>query len=146
MSRPDPEKTDHQPPAFDVNRIRREFPILDQTINGFPLAYLDNASTSQKPQAVLNALTSFYSSSNANINRGVHSLSERATEEYEAARAKAQNFIGADSADEIVFVRGVTEAVNLVASAYGRKYVSEGDEILISEMEHHSNFVPWQLL
>lgn len=146
MSKPDPEKADHQPPAFDVDRIRREFPILDQTINGFPLAYFDNAATTQKPRAVLDAVTSFYSTSNANINRGVHSLGERATEEYEAARAKAQSFIGAGSADEIVFVRGVTEAVNLVASAFGRKYVHEGDEILISEMEHHSNFVPWQLL
>jgi cysteine desulfurase/selenocysteine lyase len=146
MSKPDPEKADHQSPAFDVNRIRREFPILDQTINGFPLAYLDNAATTQKPRTVLDALTRFYSTSNANINRGVHSLSERATEEYEAARAKAQSFIGADSADEVVFVRGVTEAVNLVASAFGKKYVREGDEILLSEMEHHSNFVPWQLL
>ena len=129
-----------------VRRIRRDFPILDQTVNGQPLVYLDNAATSQKPQAVIDAVGRFYSTYNSNINRGVHSLGERATEEYENARAIVRRFINAGESKEIVFVRGVTEAVNLVAAAFGRKHVGAGDEIVISEMEHHSNIVPWQLL
>ncbi len=134
------------PLSSEVRGIRRDFPILDQTVNGQPLAYLDNAATSQKPRAVIDALQQFYSVYNSNISRGVHSLGERATEEYENARALVQRFINARDSNEIVFARGVTEAVNLVAAAYGRKRVGPGDEIVISEMEHHSNIVPWQIL
>ena len=126
--------------------IRRDFPILDQSVNGHPLAYLDNAATSQKPRAVIDALQQFYSVYNSNISRGVHTLGERATEGYENARARVQAFINARDSSEIVFVSGVTEAVNLVAAAYGRNRVGPGDEIVISEMEHHSNIVPWQIL
>ena len=134
------------PLSSEVRAIRRNFPILDQIVNGHPLAYLDNAATSQKPQAVIDAVGQFYSVNNSNISRGVHALAERATEEYEKARALVQRFINAPDINEIVFVRGVTEAVNLVATAYGRNLVGPGDEIVISEMEHHSNIVPWQIL
>ncbi|HET9532809.1 MAG TPA: cysteine desulfurase [Blastocatellia bacterium] len=132
--------------SSEVHRLRRDFPILDQTIGDAPLVYLDNAATSHKPLAVINALQRFYSADNSNIHRGVHSLSERATEEYEQARARIQRFINAARSDEIVFVRGVTEAVNLVAAGFGRKAVRPQDEIVITEMEHHSNIVPWQML
>jgi cysteine desulfurase/selenocysteine lyase len=133
-------------PDFDVNRIRQDFPILDQEIHGRPLVYLDNAATSQKPRVVLEALDRYYRRDNANVHRGVHSLSERATEAYENAREKVRAFINAGSTSEIVFVRGTTEAINLVAQSWGRPQLKKGDEILISEMEHHSNIVPWQLL
>jgi cysteine desulfurase/selenocysteine lyase len=131
---------------FDVESIREDFPILKQLVRGKPLVYLDNAATSQKPAAVIDAMTRYYSADNSNIHRGVHLLSERATKEYEEARVKVQGFINAAQAREIIFVRGTTEAINLVANSYGRANVKPGDEILITAMEHHSNIVPWQLL
>ena len=134
------------PLSSEVARIRRDFPILRQMVNGHPLAYLDNAATSQKPQAVLDALQEFYSTFNSNVSRGVHTLGERATEAYEKGRGAARRFLNASNDTEIVFVRGVTEAVNLVAACYARKQIDAGDEIVISEMEHHSNIVPWQML
>ncbi|HEY7546632.1 MAG TPA: cysteine desulfurase [Blastocatellia bacterium] len=130
----------------EIHRIRRDFPILEKIINGSPLVYLDNAATSQKPLAVIETLNQFYLTSNSNINRGVHTLGEQATELYEQSRRRAQRFVNAERSDEIIFVRGVTEAVNLVAASLGRKRVGSGDRILISEMEHHSNIVPWQML
>jgi cysteine desulfurase/selenocysteine lyase len=133
-------------PKLDVARLREDFPILKQTVHGNSLVYLDNAATTQKPQAVLDALTRYYTTINANVHRGVHQLSERATQEYEGARAKVQRFISAAEAREIIFVRGITEAINLVAQTYGRKNMRPGDEIIISAMEHHSNIVPWQIL
>jgi cysteine desulfurase/selenocysteine lyase len=131
---------------FDVHGIREDFPILKQQVHGKPLVYLDNAATAQKPQAVIDSLVRYYSSDNANIHRGVHTLSERATEAYERARASVRNFLNAADASEIIFVRGATEAINLVAQTYGRTHVEEGDEVIISAMEHHSNIVPWQIL
>jgi cysteine desulfurase/selenocysteine lyase len=133
-------------PGFDVERVRADFPILKQSVRGRPLVYLDNAATSQKPKAVLDAIVRFYEHDNANIHRGVHYLSERATEEFEAARKSVQLFLHAARPSEIVFVRGATEAINLVAQTYGRVHVGAGDEVLITTMEHHSNIVPWQLL
>ena len=132
--------------AFDVTRIRRDFPILRQSIHGRPLVYLDNAASAQKPQVVIDAVSHFYENDNANIHRGVHSLSVRATDAYERARAKSRDLLGAAHLEEVIFVRGASEAVNLVAQTYGRQNISEGDEIVISEMEHHSNIVPWQIL
>jgi cysteine desulfurase / selenocysteine lyase len=132
--------------AFDVARIRRDFPILHQRVHGKPLVYLDNAATTQKPQAVIDALVHYYTTDNANVHRGVHQLSERATEAYEAARVTVQHFLNAAESCEIVFVRGATEAINLVAQTYGRSVLCAGDEIVISAMEHHSNIVPWQML
>jgi cysteine desulfurase/selenocysteine lyase len=132
--------------GFDVERIRNDFPILKRLIRGKPLVYLDNAATSQKPQVVIDALVEYYQTENSNIHRGVHFLSELATQAYEDVRVKAQRFINASQSREIVFVRGATEAINLVASSFGRANVKEGDEVLISGMEHHSNIVPWQLL
>ncbi|TMJ15991.1 MAG: cysteine desulfurase [Bacillati bacterium ANGP1] len=126
--------------------IREDFPILRQRVNGHPLVYLDSASTSQKPRQVIAALVRYYEEYNANVHRGVYSIAERATAEYEAARAKVARFLGAGGADEIIFTRNVTEALNLVAYAWGRRHVGPGDEILTTEMEHHSNLVPWQLL
>ena len=131
---------------FDVQRVRHDFPILWQKVHGKPLVYLDNAATSQKPQVVIDALRRYYEQDNANIHRGVHFLSERATEEYEAARRTVQSFLHAADSSEIIFVRGATEAINLVAQTYGRKHVHAGDEVLITAMEHHSNIVPWQML
>ena len=133
-------------PALDVARIRADFPILNQKVYGKPLIYLDNAATSQKPQAVLDALVNFYRADCSNIHRGVHQLSMRATKAYEDAREKAQHFIQAKESREIIFVRGATEGINLVMQSYGRKHVAPGDEVIISAMEHHSNIVPWQLL
>jgi cysteine desulfurase/selenocysteine lyase len=132
--------------SLDVTAIRKDFPILAQQVHGKPLIYLDNAATSQKPKCVIEALTRFYQMDNANIHRGVHQLSERSTQSYEAARGKVQRFLNAAKAREIIFVRGATEGINLVAQTYGRKYVGFGDEIVISAMEHHSNIVPWQML
>jgi cysteine desulfurase/selenocysteine lyase len=129
---------------LDVEHVRKDFPILERSVNGKPLAYLDNAATTQKPRAVIEAITQYYSRYNANIHRGVHVLSEEATAGYEGAREKVRAFINASSSREIVFVRGATEAINLVAQSYVRPRVREGDEILISHMEHHSNIVPWQ--
>jgi cysteine desulfurase/selenocysteine lyase len=132
--------------AFDVERLRSDFPILTQQVHGKPLVYLDNAATTQKPNAVIEALDHYYRTDNANIHRGVHTLSERATSAYEGARAKVREFIHAASDKEIVFVRGTTEGVNLVASSWGRANVRSGDEILITALEHHANIVPWQML
>jgi cysteine desulfurase / selenocysteine lyase len=131
---------------FDVERIRKDFPALHQTVHGKPLVYLDNAATSQKPLAVMEAEEHFYRRDCSNIHRGVHELSERATKSYEDARVKAQQFLNARDSKEIIFVRGATEAINLVANSFGRKNVEAGDEILITAMEHHSNIVPWQML
>ena len=132
--------------ALDVAAIRREFPVLERTVHGKPLAYLDNAASSQRPRAVLDAMTRYYETSHANVHRGVHTLSQEATDLFEGARDKARRFINARSAKEIVFVRGTTEAVNLVAQSYGRPRFGPGDEIVISWLEHHANIVPWQLL
>jgi cysteine desulfurase/selenocysteine lyase len=131
---------------FDVARVRRDFPILGQQVHGKPLVYLDNAATSQKPQVVIDALTRYYTTENSNVHRGVHQLSAQATQDYEDARGKIRRFINAADDCEIIFVRGTTEAINLVAHSYGRQNVREGDEIIISAMEHHSNIVPWQVL
>ncbi len=134
-------------PPIPWAAIRADFPILAEQVHGRPLVYFDNAATSQKPRAVLDALRSFYEHDNANVHRGLHELSNRATEAYESARARVAKFIGAGSADEIVFTRGTTESINLVAQAWGGKFVHAGDTILLlTEMEHHSNLVPWQLL
>lgn len=130
----------------EIQQLRRDFPLLAQTIRGKPLVYLDNAATSQKPNVVIETVSRFYSSQNANIHRGVYHLSERATAEYEAVRSGVQRFLGARKPSEIVFVRGTTEAINLVASSYGRSAVRAGDDVVVSAMEHHSNIVPWQLL
>lgn len=134
------------PRAFDVDEVRRDFPILQQKVHGRPLVYLDNAATTQKPLLVIEAIEHYYRHDNSNIHRGVHALSERATEHYEKVRGAAQRFLNAADAKEIVFVRGTTEAINLVAQTYGRKHVGAGDEVLITAMEHHSNIVPWQML
>jgi cysteine desulfurase/selenocysteine lyase len=134
------------PTDLDVERIRRDFPALHQTVHGKPLVYLDNAATSQKPQVVIDALRAYYESENANVHRGVHYLSQQATDAFEGARARVQRFLGAAADGEIVFVRGTTEGINLVAASYGRRFVRTGDEIIISGLEHHSNIVPWQLL
>ncbi len=131
---------------FDVEAIRRAFPILAERIHGRSLAYLDNAATTQKPQAVIDAVSRFYSRDNANVHRGIHYLSQRATEAYEASRARMRSFINAKTVRDIVFVRGATEAINLVAQTYGRTHVGAGDEVVVSAMEHHSNIVPWQML
>lgn len=132
--------------SFDVQKIREDFPILKEIVHGKPLVYLDNAATSQKPRAVIDATMRYYSADNSNIHRGVHVLSQRATQEYEDARVKVQNFINAVHSQEIIFVRGTTEAINLVVNSYGRSKVRGGDEIIITTMEHHSNIVPWQIL
>ena len=132
--------------TFDVERVRRDFPILHQEVHGEPLAYLDNAATSQKPESVIRTVDHYYRELNSNIHRGVHQLSEKATEAYEGARESQRQFINANSTKEIIFVRGATEAINLVAQSYGRSQLQAGDEVIISEMEHHSNIVPWQFL
>ena len=136
------------PPAalWDVERVRKDFPALHQRVHGKPLVYLDNAATSQKPQVVIDALAAYYSLENSNVHRGVHLLSEKATQAYEDARVRVQRFLGAASPSEIVFVRGTTEGINLVAASYGRRWIGAGDEVIISAIEHHSNIVPWQIL
>ena len=131
---------------LDVAAIRRDFPILRQPVHGHPLVYLDNAATTHKPQAVIDRLARFYAEDNANVHRGVHWLSERATAAYEDARAEIARFVNAPEPRDIIFVRGVTEAINLVAWSYGRSHVGTGDEVIVSTMEHHSNIVPWQML
>ena len=131
---------------FDVNDIRRDFPILEERVHGKRLVWLDNAATTQKPQAVIDRLVHYYSHEYSNVHRAAHELAARSTDAYESAREKVQRFLGAGSAEEIVFVRGTTEAVNLVASSYGRKFIGQGDEIVLSTLEHHSNIVPWQFL
>ena len=131
---------------FDVNEIRRDFPILSREVYGKPLVYLDNAATTQKPREVIDAIASEYCSVNANVHRGVHFLSQKATELHEAARETVRAFINAGSSDEIVFTRGTTESINLIASSFGEAFMHEGDEVVITAMEHHSNIVPWQML
>jgi len=130
----------------DIKRIREDFPILGREVNGKPLIYLDNAASTQKPQVVIEAIRDLYSNHYSNIHRGIHTLSTEATQLYEDVRIKAQSFINARHTKEIIFVRGTTEAINLVAQSYGHSALKAGDEILISEMEHHSNIVPWQLV
>jgi cysteine desulfurase/selenocysteine lyase len=132
--------------ALDIIAIRRQFPILSRTVKGHPLVYLDNAATSQKPQSVIDALVDYYSGYNANIHRGIHSLAEEATAAFEATRDSVRAFINAPAREQVIFTRGTTESINLVAATWGRKNIQRGDEILISAMEHHSNIVPWQLL
>ncbi|MFN8256874.1 MAG: cysteine desulfurase [Bacteroidales bacterium] len=131
---------------MDIAKIRSDFPVLNQKIYGKNLVYLDNGATTQKPRQVIEVVSDFYSNSNSNIHRGVHHLSEKATEAYEAVRKKVQQFINAAFEHEIIFTRGTTESINLVAFSFGEKYISEGDEIIISAMEHHSNIVPWQMM
>ena len=131
---------------LDVARVRADFPILHERVNGRPLVYLDNAATTQKPQSVIDAVASYYRHDNANVHRGVHALSQRATDAYEAARANIARFIGAGAPEEIIFTRGTTDAINLVAQSFARPLLVPGDEIVISAMEHHSNIVPWQLV
>jgi len=132
--------------AFDVERVRADFPILATEVYGKPLVYLDNGASAQKPRAVIDAMTTVMETGYSNVHRGVHRLSQVATDSFEAARKKAAQFINARSDKEIIFTRGATEAINLVAASYGRKFFSKGDEIIVSHMEHHSNIVPWQLL
>tara|TARA_B100001142_G_scaffold254900_1_gene256012 strand:- start:4353 stop:5615 length:1263 start_codon:yes stop_codon:yes gene_type:complete len=131
---------------FDVEKFRKDFPILNEQVRGKPLVYLDNAATSQKPKQVIEILDAYYRETNSNIHRGVHTLSEKATAIYEKVRGKVKEFINADTTKEIVFVRGATEGINLVAQSFGRNTLKAGDEIIITELEHHSNIVPWQIL
>ncbi len=144
MSGPAPARS--APPAWDVEAVRREFPILSQRVHGKPLVYLDSAASAQKPQAVIDAERDVYESCYANVHRGVHRLSQLATEAYEKSRATVRRFLNAADTREVVFVRGTTEAINLVAQSYGRRRLGAGDEVLITGLEHHSNIVPWQLL
>lgn len=133
-------------PQIDIESIRKEFPILHQQVNGRDLVYFDNAATNQKPKRVIDALTGYYTGYNANIHRGIHTLAEKATKAFEQTRETARLFINASSTEEIIFTRGVTEGINLVAATYGRAFLNEGDEVIISTLEHHSNIVPWQLI
>lgn len=133
-------------PALDVEKIRKDFPVLSRQVHGKPLVYLDNAATSQKPQMVIDKLNEYYTTYNANVHRGIHALSEEATDAYERAREKIGEFIHAESPRNIVYTKGATESINLVANAWGRKFLREGNEILVSYMEHHSNLVPWQIV
>jgi cysteine desulfurase/selenocysteine lyase len=133
-------------PTVNWTKLRADFPILDQRVHGQPLIYFDNAATTQKPRAVLDALRGYYEHDNANVHRGIHELSNRATAAFEAARSRAAAFLNARTAEEIIFTRGTTEAINLVAYAWGSRHIKAGDKILLTEMEHHSNIVPWQLL
>ncbi len=147
MNNPDPANNlFNNTSDFDVEKVRADFPILEQQVHGKPLVYLDNAATAQKPKQVIEVLDTYYRETNSNIHRGVHSLSEKATAEYEAARNKVKEFVNAASTKEIVFVRGATEAINLVAQSFGRNTLMADDEIIITELEHHSNIVPWQIL
>src|SRR6185369_11172051 len=131
---------------IDFARVRKDFPILDQKVHGQPLIYFDNAATTQKPQRVIDTLRHYYEHDNANVHRGIHELSNRATAAFEAARDRTARFINARSSSEIIFTSGTTEGINLVAQAWGTKFIGRGDKILLTEMEHHSNIVPWQLL
>ena len=132
--------------TLNLEKIRSDFPILSQTVNGQSLDYLDNGATSQKPQSVIDAIVDYYTTTNSNVHRGVHTLSQRATDSYEGARTKIQRFINASDDKEIIFTRNTTEGINLVAYSYGRKNIGPGDDIIVSNMEHHSNIVPWQML
>lgn len=131
---------------LDIESIRKDFPILQQEVNGFPLVYLDNAATTQKPQSVMDALSAYYSTYNSNIHRGAHFLATKATDAYEETRKALANFINAPEVEEVIFTKGTTDGINLVANGYGRKFLKQGDEILISGLEHHSNIVPWQMV
>jgi cysteine desulfurase/selenocysteine lyase len=142
---PRPAAVNGSPPDLDVQAIRKDFPVLARRINGSPLVYLDNAATTQKPQSVIDSLNRYYSEDNSNVHRGVHTLSQRSTDAFEEARAKVQRFVNARESREIIFVRGATEAINLVAASFLRWRMKPGDEVLISAMEHHSNIVPWQI-
>src|SRR5678816_3491945 len=135
-----------KPKKVDWMDVRKDFPILDQKVHGQPLLYFDNAATTQKPRAVLEKLRAYYERDNANVHRGIHELSNRATAAFEAARDRAARFINARHSGEIIFTSGTTEGINLIAQAWGTKQVRRGDKILLTEMEHHSNIVPWQLL
>ena len=132
--------------VIDIEKVRTQFPVLNQKVNGKPLIYFDNAATNQKPQRVIDALVNYYQGYNANIHRGIHTLAEKATKAYEETRLSMQKFINAKHVEEIIFTRGVTESINLVASSYGRTFLKEGDEVIISGLEHHSNIVPWQII
>ncbi len=132
--------------TFDVTAIRKDFPILNREVKGHPLVYLDNAATSQKPQSVIDALVHYYSFNNANVHRGIHSLAEEATADFEATRDAVKDFINAASREEIIYTRGTTEGINLVAYTWARQNLKPGDEVIISGMEHHSNIVPWQII
>ena len=132
--------------VYDVLRYRNEFPILSEQVHGKPLIFLDNAASAQKPQQVIDAVRYVYEHEYANVHRGVHYMSEKATEAYEGARGKVQRFINAEHEHEVIFTRNATEAVNMVAGTFGRKFLEPGDEIVISVMEHHANIVPWQML
>ena len=134
------------PVALDVAAIRRDFPVLERTVRGLPLSYLDNAASSQRPRAVIDAMSHYYETSHANVHRGVHTLSQEATDLFEEAREKVRRFINARSTKEVIFVRGTTEAINLVAQSHGRPNFGPGYYILISLLEHHANIVPWQML
>ena len=133
-------------PGLDLDAIRNDFPVLHQQVHGHPLVYLDNGASAQKPEAVIQMIADYYCKDHANVHRGVHTLSQRATDRYEGVRGKVRDFIHAESTHEIVYVRGTTEAINLVASSYGQAFVGPEDEVLVTEMEHHSNIVPWQFL
>ena len=130
----------------DISKLRKDFPILDQKMNGEPLVYLDSAATTQKPKQVIDAINNYYLHDNANVHRGVYELSERATNQFEQVREKVRKFINAKSEREIVYTRGTTDGLNMIASTYGEAFIHEGDEIVISYMEHHSNLIPWQQL
>ncbi|MBO20665.1 MAG: cysteine desulfurase CsdA [Chloroflexi bacterium] len=132
--------------TFDVNKVRQDFPLLNQQVNGNPLVYLDNGATSQKPQSVIDAIVSYYTTTNSNVHRGVHTMSQQATDHYEGARTKIRRFINAGEDHEIIFTRNTTESINLVAHSYARQNVRPGDDIIVSNMEHHSNIVPWQMV
>src|SRR6478609_12126128 len=131
--------------TWDIDRIRQDFPVLSQSVNGKPLVYLDNAASSQVPQVVIDRGSKYLREEHSNVHRGVHYLSQTATTAFQAAREKVKRFINARESAECIFVRGTTEGINLVASSYGRKFINEGDEIIISGMEHHSNIIPWQM-
>jgi Selenocysteine lyase len=133
------------PKTPSISQARKDFPILKRKINGYPLAYLDNAATTQKPKSVIDAITNFYENHNSNVSRGVYTLAEEATEIYESGREAVANFIGTEESESIIFTSGTTESINLVASAWGQKNLKKGDRIILTEMEHHSNIVPWQL-
>ncbi|MEM1269365.1 MAG: aminotransferase class V-fold PLP-dependent enzyme, partial [Bacteroidota bacterium] len=131
--------------TFDPTAVRADFPALDQHVNGQRLVYLDNAATSQKPRQVIDAITAFYAGSNSNVHRGVHTLSQQATDLYEAGRRSVQRFLNAEHEHEVIYTRGTTEAINLVADTLGRTVLKAGDEVIVTEMEHHSNLVPWHM-
>ncbi|MTI38643.1 cysteine desulfurase [Fulvivirga lutimaris] len=135
-----------QAKTFDIEEIRKQFPVLHQSVNGKPLIYFDNAATNQKPKVVIDAISGYYSGYNSNIHRGIHTLAEKATKAFEETRKTLKTFINAREAEEIIFTKGTTESINLVASSFGRKFLNAGDEIIISGLEHHSNIVPWQLI